>query len=63
MLLATMLATWTTEPAPIDAAAVPDAAVVYALYGCVALLALLTAAYVLHTRPRKHKLRVVRWPR
>ena len=52
-----------TEPAPLDAAVIPDQAVVYALYGCVALMALFTAAYALGTRAKKHPLRVVRWPR
>lgn len=63
MLLIETIATM-TEPTPIDAAAVPnDALVIYALFGCVTLLAILTATYSFRTRPKKHPLRVVRWPR
>lgn len=63
MLLA-LIAAITTEPLPVEPAAIPDSSLVtYTLFGCVAAMALFTAAYAYGTRPKEHRLRVVRRPR
>jgi len=63
-MLFALIAATTLEPLPVDPAAVPDDAVVtFTLFGCVAAMALFTVVYALRTRPKKHALRVVRWPR
>lgn len=54
------------QPEPVELApamAADDVVVLATLFVAVLLMALFTAGYVLRTRPRRHPLRVVRWPR